>query len=309
MLKTVSSVTNAIGALNYKGTWNASTNTPTLVSGTGTKGDYYQVSVAGNTAIDGISNWGVGDVIAFNGTTWQRIEGGADLNGVNLSVSGVADFAAGTATDPSITTTGDTDTGLFFPAPNTVAVSTNGTEKARVTEDGTVLVGTTNQPIAPNRDGVVLVSRGLLSSAGSTSANRAGFWQSMFGLTGGVTATTGTVVFKFKSALATARLNSFIKLSVLQRASSDTASLSPAAEYWFRLFQTSAGVMSIQDDVAIYESIYVKATHFAFANLGGGECTITLTNPTGVALDAGDPYKVEILASQGRVFLDSVTST
>ena len=88
MLKTVSSITNAIGALNYKGTWNASTNTPTLASGVGIKGDYYQVSVAGATALDGISNWGVGDVVAFNGTTWQRIEGGADLNGVNLSYTG-----------------------------------------------------------------------------------------------------------------------------------------------------------------------------------------------------------------------------
>lgn len=87
MLKTISSITNAIGALNYKGTWNASTNAPTLVSGAGTKGDYYQVSVAGSTSLDGLSNWGVGDVAAFNGTTWQRIEGGADLNGVNLSVS------------------------------------------------------------------------------------------------------------------------------------------------------------------------------------------------------------------------------
>ena len=96
MLKTVSSITNAIGALNYKGTWNASTNTPTLASGAGTKGDYYQVSVAGSTALDGISNWGVGDVAAFNGTTWQRIEGGADLNGVNLSVSGTSTFSAGT---------------------------------------------------------------------------------------------------------------------------------------------------------------------------------------------------------------------
>ena len=33
MLKTVSSVANALGAMNYKGTWNASTNTPTLTSG------------------------------------------------------------------------------------------------------------------------------------------------------------------------------------------------------------------------------------------------------------------------------------
>lgn len=88
MLKTVSSITNAIGALNYKGTWNASTNTPALASGAGTKGDYYQVSVAGSTTLDGISNWGVGDVAAFNGTTWQRIEGGADVNGVNVTFTG-----------------------------------------------------------------------------------------------------------------------------------------------------------------------------------------------------------------------------
>lgn len=78
MLKTVSSITNAIGALNYKGTWNASTNTPTLASGVGTKGDYYVVSVAGSTALDGISTWYVGDWVAFNGVAWQRLEGGVD---------------------------------------------------------------------------------------------------------------------------------------------------------------------------------------------------------------------------------------
>jgi len=92
MLKTVSSITNAIGALNYKGTWNASTNTPSLASGVGAKGDYYVVSVAGTTTLDGISNWGVGDWATFNGSVWQRVEGGANLNGVDLSVSGVATF-------------------------------------------------------------------------------------------------------------------------------------------------------------------------------------------------------------------------
>lgn len=78
MLKTVSSITNAIGALNYKGTWNANTNSPALASGVGTKGDYYVVSVAGSTALDGISTWYVGDWAAFNGTAWQRLEGGVD---------------------------------------------------------------------------------------------------------------------------------------------------------------------------------------------------------------------------------------
>jgi hypothetical protein len=97
MLKTVSSITNAIGALNFKGTWNASTNTPTLASGVGTKGDYFVVSVAGSTTLDGISNWGVGDWATYNGTTWQRVEGGADLNGVNLSVSGTSTLSGLTA--------------------------------------------------------------------------------------------------------------------------------------------------------------------------------------------------------------------
>ena len=97
MLKTVSSITNAIGALNFKGTWNASTNTPTIVSGVGVKGDYFVVSVAGSTTIDGISNWGVGDWITYNGTVWQRVEGGADLNGVNLSVSGTTTLSGLTA--------------------------------------------------------------------------------------------------------------------------------------------------------------------------------------------------------------------
>ena len=97
MLKTISSITNAIGALNYKGTWNASTNTPALASGVGTKGDYYVVSVAGSTTLDGISNWGVGDLATYNGSIWQRVEGGADLNGVNLSVSGTTTLSGLTA--------------------------------------------------------------------------------------------------------------------------------------------------------------------------------------------------------------------
>lgn len=97
MLKAVSSITNAIGALNYKGTWDASTNTPTLASGAGTKGDYYVVSVAGTTTLDGISNWGIGDWAVFNGSVWQRVEGGADLNGVNLSVTGTTTLSGLTA--------------------------------------------------------------------------------------------------------------------------------------------------------------------------------------------------------------------
>jgi hypothetical protein len=97
MLKTVSSITNAIGALNYKGTWDANANSPALTSSVGTKGDYYVVGTAGSTNLNGISNWGVGDWAAFNGSVWQRVEGGANLNGVDLSVSGTSTLSGLTA--------------------------------------------------------------------------------------------------------------------------------------------------------------------------------------------------------------------
>jgi len=44
------------GGLDYQGTWNASTNTPTLASGVGTNGYYYIVSVAGTTNLDGVTD-------------------------------------------------------------------------------------------------------------------------------------------------------------------------------------------------------------------------------------------------------------
>jgi hypothetical protein len=149
MLKTVSSITNALGSLNYKGTWNASTNTPALASGAGTKGDYYVVSVAGTTSLDGISNWGVGDWATYNGSVWQRVEGGADLNGVNLSVSGTTNLAALTASTAlaldssknvvSVTNTGTgnnvlaTSPSITTPRVITSIDDTNGNELLRVT--------------------------------------------------------------------------------------------------------------------------------------------------------------------------------
>ncbi len=74
------------GAVVYQGTWNASTNTPTLSSGAGTKGYYYKVSVAGTAAIDGNCQWNVGDTIIFDGSTWDKIDG---ISNEVVSVAGL----------------------------------------------------------------------------------------------------------------------------------------------------------------------------------------------------------------------------
>jgi len=69
-----SQITALSGFVNYEGTWNASTNTPTLVSSVGTKGDYYVVSVTGSTNLNGITTWTQGDWAIFNGTTWEKVD-------------------------------------------------------------------------------------------------------------------------------------------------------------------------------------------------------------------------------------------
>ena len=72
-----------LGALSYQGTWNASTNTPTLTSSVGTKGYYYVVNVAGSTNLNGITDWVVGDWAVFNGSVWQKVDNTDAVTSVN----------------------------------------------------------------------------------------------------------------------------------------------------------------------------------------------------------------------------------
>jgi hypothetical protein len=71
------------GDLNYQGTWNATTNTPTLTSSVGTKGYYYVVDVAGTTNLNGITDWQVGDWAIFNGSVWQKVDNTDAVTSVN----------------------------------------------------------------------------------------------------------------------------------------------------------------------------------------------------------------------------------
>lgn len=67
-----------------QGNWDASTNTPTLQSGIGTTGFYYTVNVAGNTTLDGVSVWNVGDWAYFNGTAWIKAVPTSTFNSGNI---------------------------------------------------------------------------------------------------------------------------------------------------------------------------------------------------------------------------------
>jgi hypothetical protein len=93
----ITSVTTAsfTGGLSYQGSWNASTNTPTLTSSVGVNGYYYIVSVAGSTNLNGVTDWQVGDWAIFNGSTWQKI----DQTNLVSSVNGQTGVVVLTQTD------------------------------------------------------------------------------------------------------------------------------------------------------------------------------------------------------------------
>jgi hypothetical protein len=129
-----------------------------------------------------------------------------------LTVGGIASFAAGSAAAPTITATGDTNTGIFFPAADTIAFAEGGTEAMRITSAGGVSFGATGT--AYGTSGQVLTSAGnapptwaaVTTSATLTISNKTGAYTVVAGDSGKVincTSGTFTVSLTAAATLAT----------------------------------------------------------------------------------------------------------
>jgi len=68
---------------------------------------------------------------------------------MTANTSGNIEFRAGTAALPAITTTGDTNTGIFFPAADTIAFTEGGVESMRIDSSG-IVTGTAGNLMAVN---------------------------------------------------------------------------------------------------------------------------------------------------------------
>jgi hypothetical protein len=96
--------------MEYKGSWNAATNTPTLVNGTGNAGDVYLCEVAGTVNFGaGPITFAVGDQVIYSGTIWQRASG---ATGTVTSVAVTESGDALTITGSPITTSGTINIGF-----------------------------------------------------------------------------------------------------------------------------------------------------------------------------------------------------
>jgi len=65
---------DVISAADYKGTCDATANSPSLASGSGTSGNVYKVATAGSTTLDGVSTWAVNDFLVFDGAVADAVQ-------------------------------------------------------------------------------------------------------------------------------------------------------------------------------------------------------------------------------------------
>jgi hypothetical protein len=97
---------------------------------------------------------------------------GALVFGTSPTFTTSAIFPAGTVSAPGITTTGDTNTGIYFPAADTIAVTTNGTEDMRFTPQNNVTLNSaTFSPTTPSTAGNMAMT-GTLAMGSSFKRNR-----------------------------------------------------------------------------------------------------------------------------------------
>jgi hypothetical protein len=187
---------SAVGGLSYQGTWNASTNSPTLTSSVGTNGYYYVVDTAGSTNLNGITDWKAGDWLIFNGSTWQKIDQSWAIAGANDNITSMTGVTGGISSpdfiqfDTAATVTNATGK-LYYNAEDqfqTLSFQMNGNQVQHIGEE---LYYRVKLSSGATKGQVLMFTGTLGASGGLTAAPATGLQPEQASYILGVAAETG----------------------------------------------------------------------------------------------------------------------
>ena len=105
---------------------------------------------------------GAYDLKIYDGSAW-RSQAGEFVNHTGDTMTGVLQFVSGSASAPGIAFSGDTNTGIYRPGADSVAVTTGGTQ--RITVDSSGRVGIAQSTFADARESLIV---GSVSGQSST---------------------------------------------------------------------------------------------------------------------------------------------
>jgi hypothetical protein len=122
-----------------------------------TAGGFPLVGEKGAQTITGVKTFANG--LATDTISEETSAAGVTIDGVLLKDNGVV-TGAGTVSAPVYSTTGDTNTGIFFPAADTIAFAEGGAEAMRIDSSGNVGIGTSSPSQKLDVVGNIAVSQG-----------------------------------------------------------------------------------------------------------------------------------------------------
>jgi len=163
------------------------------------------IQVGGNTlhstvlTVNNINASGVVTATSFSGS-------GANLTGIaattnvvtnSLVVSGITTVAAGSTAAPSITPTGDSNTGIFFPSADTIAIAEGGSEALRIDSSGNLKLSAAATSILNSSGNKILNQTGSIlqvvhtelttSFSGTSTQTGTGYYVDVTGLNATIT--------------------------------------------------------------------------------------------------------------------------
>jgi hypothetical protein len=158
-------------AMEYKGAWAASTNTPSLANGSGTNGDMYKASDAGTVDFGaGNISFVAGDAVIYNGSIYEKIPG-SDLIDSVFGRTGAVVAVAGDYTASEVT---NVAAGNIAAVTVQAAIDELDSEKQAdvITTQGDTIIGSAGgaaERLALGTNGQVLQSNGTTAACTNTA--------------------------------------------------------------------------------------------------------------------------------------------